>query len=93
MDQLVSLFTDAYSAGHAVAFHFVRDEDVLAKDIVADHFRADYTAHDLASMNANTHVQVAQRWVLRLVALFSYNVDHLKSNLDDAERLLDLNDR
>lgn len=92
VNQFVGLLTDADGTGHAIAFHLVCDEDILAKDVVPDDLGADNSTHNLSCVDTNPHVQVPQRRVLSLVSLLSNDIDHFKTDLDDSEGLLDLHD-
>ena len=92
VNQFVGLLTDADGAGHAIAFHLVSDEDVLAKDVVPDNLGANDSTHNLSRVDTDPHVQVPQRRVLGLVSLLGNDIDHLKTDLDDSEGLFDLHD-
>ena len=76
VNQLMSLFTDANSASQAIAFHLVRNEHILAKNIIAYHFGSNDTTHYFPSMYADPHIQVPQSGILCLVPLLRDYIDH-----------------
>ena len=93
VNELVSLLTDANGTRHAIRLHLVGNQHILSEDVVSDHLRTDDATYDLACVDADTHVQIAQGRILGLVALFNDDVDHLKADLDNSECLLDLDNR
>jgi hypothetical protein len=89
IDELAGVLRDADLARNTVALHLVGNQDAISEDVVPDHLRADDSGDDPAGVDADSHVQVLEVLVFRLVPYLSNDVDHLEARLQDSVGFLD----
>jgi len=64
----------------------VRNEDILPKYVVSNHFRADNSRHNSACIQANLHIQILQIRILHAVSFFSHDLAELVRSLQHVVR-------
>ena len=92
LQQSLCLSRDANAALLAVGLHLVRDENILTENVVSDHLCANNAAYNFTRVNSNAHVQVPQGTIFGGRTLLRNDFDHLETDLNYAEGLLNLHD-